>query len=396
MKHPMKVLCILLLSFLGTKDSVGQALKKGTVVLRGSGILTHNFNSSASIFASGNPFSANLSPSVGFFLSNRLLLGMSVSANYINRSSINGNFSQVTLNPELFGRYYFAPEDVSPFKFYVTSSLRYGPILFGQGTSFLKGSRITAGGGMDIFLSSNVVLTNQATFSYLANNSDFHNYTYSLQTSLMLFITRNNLEKEEWTGPGKGAFMIGGSTGGLSRITLINKTTEFNEWTTTSFALSPNVGYFFTDRLMLGTGLSLGFSFSESVVPNFIGTTPSGASIIEPRESQHRSINYSVIPFIRYYINSVQSQWRWFTQLDANFSRNTSQQDKGSSYSYNSKLSLAIGANFLFNEHAAFEMSLGFDAYNSQGSFSSITTSDYRRNGSLLNFSVGYQYFLYR
>ena len=105
-----------------------------------------------------------------------------------------------------------------------------------------------------------------------------------LFTSAILFAVTVNAQTE------KGQFLVGGQVNYLSE-----KSDADNAKATQSFNIVPNVGYFVSDNIAVGTGI--GYEYSKT-----------------PGNNARKDQAFVVSPFGRYYVGN-NSQFKFFTQL---------------------------------------------------------------------------------
>lgn len=165
--------------------------------------------------------------------------------------------------------------------------------------------------------------------------------------SLLSFLTTNaQITKGNWMVGGSGSFTNYKSTfqSGITEITQ----------TGSALTISPNLGYFIVDNLVLGSIVS--FSFSN----------PSG--------DNNNSHGYGVSPFIRYYFRKSDKMINPFLQTGYSFSKGKS--DSGGS-NKSTGYTIKGGSAIFLNSSVALELSLNYD--------SSTFNSDTKSN----NFTVG-------
>jgi hypothetical protein len=124
----------------------------------------------------------------------------------------------------------------------------------------------------------------------------------------------------------KGGMLIGG-TGSFGHTSI-----EGEGYT--SFNLSPNLGYFFTNHFAFGGSLSLSLVSSD------------GAN----------QQSYGLSPFARYYFNGAGAA-RCFGQLKAGIAILDGGYDNATTVQFGA----GIGIDYLLNEHVALEALLGYD-----------------------------------
>lgn len=176
MKTIKLFIAIALVSF----SSSNAQITKGNWMVGGSG----SFTNYKSTFQSGNSeitqtgSALNISPNLGYFILDNVVLGSIVSFNFSNPSGDNNNSQGYGLSP--FIRYYFRKSDkmINPFL-----QTGYG---FSKGKSDSGGSNKSSGysikGGSAIFLNSSVALELSLNYDSSKFNSDVtsNNFTVGI------------------------------------------------------------------------------------------------------------------------------------------------------------------------------------------------------------------------
>ena len=134
----------------------------------------------------------------------------------------------------------------------------------------------------------------------------------------------------------KGNWMVGGDASFFSNKTESNYNGNINTSETSYLRLSPNIGYFFMDKLNGGIGLNLNF--------------------VDPGKTLN-SQGYGFNPYIRYYFLEAKNQINLFSQLGYNwgFGKN-GLGIKTDTNGYNFK----IGSALFFNSCVGLEFSLNY------------------------------------
>jgi hypothetical protein len=152
----------------------------------------------------------------------------------------------------------------------------------------------------------------------------------------------------------KGNWMVGGSGNFTNyKSTFQSGNTEMTQ-SGSALYISPNLGYFIVDNVVLGSIVS--FSFSN----------PSG--------DNNNSQGYGLSPFIRYYFRKSDKMINPFLQTSYSFNQGKS--DSGGSNKSNG-YTVKGGSAIFFNSSVALELSLNYD--------SQKFNSDVKSN----NFTVG-------
>lgn len=100
-----------------------------------------------------------------------------------------------------------------------------------------------------------------------------------------------------------------------------------------STGISPSAGLFISDRLVLGTGIGIGY----------VSVSDAGGG------------NITLSPFVRYYLsNKADSPWKWFASTRAGFSFPFGDADGDPIYLFEA----GTGVNYFFNNNVALETSL--------------------------------------
>jgi hypothetical protein len=195
---------------------------------------------------------------------------------------------------------------------------------------------------------------------------------------------------------GSGSLMIGG---GLNFNTSSSETTNGGTTvdgpTTTSFGISPRVGYFFTDNLAVG--LELGYnSTSTKITP---ATPP-------PDEIKSTTSTFEVSPFIRYY-SPIADKGGAFLQATVSFATGTDKDETttgGTTVTTESDISsFGVGINpgiyWFITEKIGLEGTFGFLGYTSE----TIKTGDEEEKSSdfglvldTRTIGVGFHYYIGR
>lgn len=152
-------------------------------------------------------------------------------------------------------------------------------------------------------------------------------FTISL---LFALSTKAQITKRNW--------LVGGSANFSSTTAKLTTNTGELESKATGFQIVPNVGYFFIDKLAVGT--SVGFSFYN----------PSG--------DNNNSSGYSVSPFVRYYLLNSENRVNILTHLGYSFSH--SKTENGFKSDSNGFL-LSAGPVIYFNSSVGLELTLNYN-----------------------------------
>lgn len=154
----------------------------------------------------------------------------------------------------------------------------------------------------------------------------------------------------------KGNWMVGG-TGNLSSYeskTSNNGTDVINKGI--GINVSPNIGYFFTNKFVAGTNVSIGY------------TKP---------KNYDSSFGYGIGPFARYYVLKEDKRVNFLIQANYTFGASKSGDNKSKTNGYGFKAGPAI----FFNSSVALEITLDYN--------SSKLIPDGSENSSYNNFQIG-------
>ncbi|MFN7119872.1 MAG: hypothetical protein ACK4TA_23965 [Saprospiraceae bacterium] len=321
-------------------------LTKGTWLLGGSGrldvptIITHD-----EAFRSDDTYyEFSLAPTLGYFISNRFMIG----ARFITYARLReGNGLKadfVNFFPQV--RYYFNPAHEKRNWFALVES---------------NFDQIRLGAGVNYFLAPGVALEGFAGARWDGSNS------VNLLTNLGLqFFLNQNRGESASIAPqlGRGTWLLGG-------------TAEVNsqEGENFRFLLFPNVGYFLSDRWVLGGRLSASHFRSD----NF--------------DVRVSTLGFS--PFLRYYLNPAGGRTRWFLMADAGVERGVAKGDEQYAIDgdYNRFATSGRGGlNYFLSPNVALEGTFGvfYSTLESNSTQSATSTSNIFRLGA----DFGIQFFL--
>ncbi len=351
----MKTRATLLIFFsLYSLISFGQ-LQQGTWLLEGTG----NWNIELSNDYSYTSY--DISPSFGYAISNRWMLGTGLGyfhSDYNNDAeNVNFRSNYYTFSP--FIRYYFSKPEKSLKTFAALegniflqedkSTTRFGTVDI-TSTNYAARAMV----GADYFITSSIAL--EGTLRYLidfpqgSNPNHYIGYRLSLQ-----FFLQNQTETPINTGIAlaKGAYYIAYNPFTVSASWNYNG--PYHDY---NIEFNPTIGYFLTDRWVLGTGVLLGFAKQNSII--------------------------DITPFVRYYFGTQGARFQPF----ATFSTSTRFQfaDKSSEPSFfNLDANGGIGADFFLTRNVALEGLLQFNGNQ---------VEDKTSNRNFLNGAFGFQFFL--
>ncbi len=284
-------------------------IQKGTWMIGGDISTGLNFSEQETDF----DFLLNVgTPPTAYFLSDRFALG----GNLFFASIANEGFGTAYgIGPLL--RYYFKP-GANQLKWF--SELN---TLLLAGSNVNTTFQIAISGGFNYFLNSSVALETKLGINMLYN--DEPSFIIPLQAGLQFFLSPENRSKMKSVEPaiGKGTLMIGGSAAALS--------TDGDFF---AISLAPNIGYFVTDRFLLGASLPFDLTTSESATLTAIG----------------------IFPLLRYYF-SDSGRTRWFANGRAGILYNSINFGEFNETVSESTFSFYVdaGMNYFLTPHVALE-----------------------------------------
>ena len=222
----------------------------------------------------------------------------------------------------------------------------------------------------------------------------------------------------------KGTVLVEGSLGNISYnksdytyeyFNTIPTTSTKSDYKSFGFGLNPLVGFFVTNKLVLGTSLSIYFSSSKS---NSLRSTG-----IKSSDGKSSYVSLGISPFVRYYFAGCKSQKTMFYgQVAGGVSTDLSNKSEynyynsagvfTNSYKYNYPKKyftynalVLVGMNHMLSQNVALNMGIGYNYSNSTQTSNSIstnssgvsTTSSNTKNTnkySGINWSLGFTMFI--
>ncbi len=153
--------------------------------------------------------------------------------------------------------------------------------------------------------------------------------TKYLIISLLFLAVKTNAQitRGNWLVGGTGNFSSYENTFSNNGTEVINKGIGIN--------ISPNVGYFFVDKFVAGTNISIGYSKIKNYEDNF---------------------GYGIGPFARYYLLKEDKQINFLVQASYTFSASS-----GDSKSKYSGYGFKAGPVIFFNSSVALEITLDYN-----------------------------------
>ena len=143
----------------------------------------------------------------------------------------------------------------------------------------------------------------------------------------------------------KGNWLVGGS----ASFSLSNY--EANDSKLSAIDLSPDIGYFFVDKL--ATGIRMGYSRS---------TTKFGDNPSQPgTENSFESTAYSIGPYFRYYFLPIENRYNILTELNYQYITSKLEiNNLNSSNSSSSQFSIVAGPAIYLNSSVGIEFLIGY------------------------------------
>lgn len=260
-----------------------------------------------------------IAPEFGLFVSDRWLLGsrLTIGSFTLVGSTGVGGFS---LSP--FARYYFNPQ-ASNNHFFANAqfNLSLSPGTVGANLGLGLTHFLAPGLGWDTYLA--------------LQRSDFEidkDLRVGLSSRLNIYLNKDlrTNRREALAGIQRGSVMIGGTNGGFSFGIQSAREGTSN---ISTFDIAPNLLYFFTDHLAVGTRLNLAFNGND----NFDVTT------------------FGLAPQARYYFAKAQHQM-WFISSAYEFARSTGKLAEQDFEVNSTSLSFGGGLNSFLTPHLALEL----------------------------------------
>jgi hypothetical protein len=140
----------------------------------------------------------------------------------------------------------------------------------------------------------------------------------------------------------KGNWIVGGNANFL----YANSKTETSDTKTTTIGLTPNIGYFFVDKLAGGIRLS---SYNNKV------------KFGPPNNNFTKFSNYSIGPFIRYYFLQVDKQYNIITEITYQFGKEKVETNNSSGVDISkNNFTFSAGPVIYFNSSVGIEFLLNY------------------------------------
>lgn len=212
-----------------------------------------------------------LQANYGKFLNDQILFGSSINTSYSSSSFI--DYLALGINP--YVRYYFNPQQNNTF-LYLQADYSYSTFLLdAEGNNTRLGLNL----GLDHFIAPGVAFSTLGGINYEGTEGSYSRYL-SLFLDLSAFIFPATTADKLHATIGqfqRGSLILGGSRAGLGR------SLDRIDW---NLSFHPRVGYFITNKLVLGARLGLSF---QKIKTDLFGSFTS------------RRLNVS--PFARYYLH---------------------------------------------------------------------------------------------
>lgn len=290
-------------------------------------------------------FGLAIAPEFGLFVSDRWLLGSRLTIGSFALAGVTG-VGGFSLSP--FARYYFNPQ-------------AHNNHFFANAQFDLSLSPGTVGANLGLGM-THFLAPGLGWDTYLAlQQPDFEidkNLRLGLSSRLNIYLN-NDLRtnrREALSGIQRGSVMIGGTNGGFSFGIQSAREGTSN---ISIFDIAPNLLYFFTDQLAVGTRLNLATNGND----NFNVTT------------------FGIAPQVRYYFAKAQHQL-WFIGSAYEFARSTGKLAEQDFEVNSTSLSFGGGLNSFLTPHLALELAPNLN-YN------------FERNTTRIGIDLGIQFFLH-
>ncbi|MCH2084974.1 MAG: hypothetical protein MK226_21485 [Saprospiraceae bacterium] len=308
----------------------------------------------------GEGVDITFSPIAAYFVSDHFMIGGGfASQTILSEGGDNTSFGLVPIV-----RYYFNPSSTNINYFAQLD----GILEFSDNGSNAFGVSL----GVNKFLNANVALEGGLSFTLLEDEfADDNTGLLSLNLGIRSFLSSS--DRESWgqasSGIAPGVMMIGMSG---ANITLALSEVEF-----LTMSLVPNVGYFFTENIVLGGAVGLSFLTGLGDVEVWSG-------------------GISIQPFARYYF-TPESRLAWFGQASIGYAIAGSDNPTFESTTNSFDFGIAGGGNLFLTSNFALEFTVGWNINGSNTEFedSSGFFTDNETENTLNNigFNVGFQYF---
>jgi outer membrane protein len=268
----------------------------------------------------------------GIFVSDHLLLGSGFNALYTG--NITFQYLGIGINP--YARYYFNPRPKNTF-FYVQADYSYNAFLL-DGETQISDFGIDI--GLDHFLAPGVALSTVIAI----NHTNYHNgqsssaLNFSVGPNAFINCTASDRPYSTIGQFQKGSLLIGGSSASISRsLNLV-------QW---SLGFSPRVGYFFTNKLVVGAEIGVAFSKTKDI---------DGLDDLNDQQFRFH-------PFARYYLH-YPKRFNPFVALEVSYASQSYNFIDQTFTSDRTTPKLGLGGNYFLSPNLALEGILDFQ-YNS-------------------------------
>ena len=294
-------------------------------------------------------FNIGFYPQIAYLFSKHLMAGAAFQYSY-DKYNNQSDGSTIAISP--FIRYYLSKENTRWNWFFQTSYFyqryQYNDPDFKSVSNY---STLSVGGGFDYFLNSNIALENELQYEMVFVEGQNGN-NLILDASLKFFLPPSSQDTSKNIAIEKGARLIGFTARGAWN--------NFNHFENdyAYLSINPTLGFFITSRLVIGSGLFLGFANQNSIV--------------------------ELQPFTRYYFGKQNIRFQPFATLSANTRFQLADKTSESSF-FNLDVNGGIGADFFLTRNVALEGLLQLNGNQ---------VEDETNNRNFLNFNIGFQFFL--
>lgn len=146
----------------------------------------------------------------------------------------------------------------------------------------------------------------------------------------------------------KGNWMVGGSAG----YSYTNASGTDNSSNNSNIYITPNIGYFFIDKI--AGGMRLGY----------LRFNVKSTSNTAPPDNFTRLTNYSIGPYLRYYFLSIEKAYNILLEVSYQFGSEKQETDSyKNSWISNSKILFSAGPVIYFNNVVGLEFLLNYSSY---------------------------------
>lgn len=314
---------------------------RGAWLIDGNGLINHNLD------GTDRNFFASPYIKAGYFLSDRLVLGLEAVGYY---SYLNDEIYNTLVYLRPFGRYYLGTP-AQKWRPFVYASPGWQHVYFRYTGQQSRGDFYTAdvGGGVAFFLAPGLAL--EGTLGYAGEYGEFKpRQNVLLELGIQAYLQRRS-EEDKQLAPllEKGAMQIGLSGGGGWLNIGV-----YDDW---YFEIRPSVAYFVIDKLAVGGALTLAIAENNQ--------------IIEPE------------PFVRYYFGPGNGRLRPLVEAGGGFRFQLQAENPNK---LNINLKAGAGLAWFVRHNIAIEGLFYYSKFRLEDE--NVNNNDY------LDLQVGFQYFL--